>query len=376
MLNSLYIRNYRCLKDFKINRLSRINLLTGKNNTGKSSILEAIAIYASDGDMDLLYQILTEHNENYIRKEDNLSLFEKNFLSFSSLFTKRYVGFKQRDSILIGELSDSLYDNDNLSEKFVNLKFVRYIESKEKNKENILNTQILKENEENSELSDIRIGFQIKGDSTSFYRLERDFLNRMRYRLLKNNKISFQLIKAKHIDKIMNRKLYDNIALSEKEKYVIEALKIIEPQAERIAFVETDSSLDRIAVIKLSNTDYISPLLSMGDGINRILTIILAMVNAENGYLLIDEFENGLHYTSQIKLWEIIFKLAEKLNVQVFATTHSEDCIFSFERILNSIGNKEDGLLIRLDKKGDEIKYTEFDSDELRIANERNIEIR
>ena len=65
----------------------------------------------------------------------------------------------------------------------------------------------------------------------------------------------------------------------------------------------------------------------MGDGINRILTIILAMVNCENGYLLIDEFENGLHYSVQEKLWEIIFYLAKRLNIQVFATTHSNDTI-------------------------------------------------
>ena len=114
----------------------------------------------------------------------------------------------------------------------------------------------------------------------------------------------------------------------------------------------------------------------MGDGTNRILTIILALVNADNGYLLIDEFENGLHYSVQEKLWEIVFSLAEKLNVQVFATTHSEDCIDGFEQILNSPNNSLEGKLIRLDNKNGTIKQVEYSAKELKIANNNNIEIR
>jgi AAA15 family ATPase/GTPase len=71
----------------------------------------------------------------------------------------------------------------------------------------------------------------------------------------------------------------------------------------------------------------------MGDGMNRILTIILALVNSDNGCLLIDEFENGLHYTVQENLWRIIFHLSKELNIQVFATTHSEDCIKGFQSV-------------------------------------------
>ncbi len=131
-----------------------------------------------------------------------------------------------------------------------------------------------------------------------------------------------------------------------------------------------------MAVIKLSNNPRVLPLQSMGDGINRILTIILALVNADNGFLLIDEFENGLHYTVQKQLWDIIFKLAPKLNVQVFVTTHSEDCISGFESVLNSPGNSLDGKLIRLDNKNGTIKQVEFSAHELKIANDQNIEIR
>ena len=146
---------------------------------------------------------------------------------------------------------------------------------------------------------------------------------------------------------------------------------------ERIAFVVDKNSQTRIAVMKLSGIRDVLPLRSMGDGANRILTIILALVNAENGYLLIDEFENGLHYSVQEQLWKIIFQTAKTLNVQVFATTHSNDCIRSFGNVLNSGDYDSDsGKLIRLDKKGDLVFDTEFNAAELHTANVQNIEIR
>ena len=71
----------------------------------------------------------------------------------------------------------------------------------------------------------------------------------------------------------------------------------------------------------------------MGDGMLRILQLILKIFSAKGGFLLIDEFENGLHYSVQKKVWELVFDLAEKLNIQVFATTHSWDCIESFAKV-------------------------------------------
>jgi AAA15 family ATPase/GTPase len=172
-------------------------------------------------------------------------------------------------------------------------------------------------------------------------------------------------------------KMFDNIILTDKESYVIEALRIIEPSIEKIAFIEDEHSRQRNAVVKLSNMTKVLPLKNMGDGINRILSIILALVNAENGFLLIDEFENGLHYRTQKQLWKMIFKLSEIFNIQVFATTHSNDCIFGFANALNSDTNTTvTGKLFRLDNKKGSIKSVEYVADELQLANEQHIETR
>ena len=83
-----------------------------------------------------------------------------------------------------------------------------------------------------------------------------------------------------------------------------------------------------------------------------------------------------MHHSVQEKLWEIIFYLSKKLNVQVFATTHSEDCIRGFEEALNGNKDKLDGKLIRLDLKKGVIRPVEFNSEELKIVSDGNIEIR
>ncbi len=65
------------------------------------------------------------------------------------------------------------------------------------------------------------------------------------------------------------------------------------------------------------------------------LQFYLALTTCENGIVLIDEIENGLHYSVQEEMWKMIFEIAEHLNVQVFATTQSIDAIKAFGKIVN-----------------------------------------
>ena len=377
MLDSLYIKNYRNLKELRINSLGRINLITGKNNTGKSTILEAIAIYATKGDLNLIYQLLGERGENFRTTEANKNSTESNIRALSSLFTNRLVGFDKADAISIGSIENTLFGEEKSSDKSVSLRFVKYLDEIQRDTQGIVTTRkrTVIENEIDKQLGNFKVGIETRlGNSSYILPLDEDRPFRIGFRGLGSNE-SFQFIRTRNIDREINGKLWDNITLTDKEKYVIEALKIIEPSTERIAFIE-ENPRERTAVIKLSNTPNVLPLRSMGDGINRILTIVLALINSDNGFLLIDEFENGLHHTVQEQLWNVIFNLAQKLNVQIFVTTHSEDCISGYENILNSPNNSLDGKLIRLDNENGTIKQVEFNANELKIANDQNIETR
>jgi AAA15 family ATPase/GTPase len=376
MLDSLDIKNYRNLKELRINSLGRVNLITGKNNTGKSTILEAIAIYATKGDLTLLYELLGERGENFRQSEANKNFTESNIRTLSSLFTNRHVGFETENSISIGSVENTSFGEEKSSDKSVSLRFVKYFDEIQRDSQGVITRKrTLLGNEADKQLANFKVGVEIRvGNSSYVLSLDEDRPYRFAFRGLGNNE-SFQFIRTRNIDREINGKLWDNITLTEKEKYVIEALKIIEPTTERIAFIE-ENPRERTAVIKLANTTSVLPLRSMGDGINRVITIILALVNSDNGFLLIDEFENGLHHTVQEQLWKVIFNLAQELKVQIFITTHSEDCITGFENILNSPDNKLEGKLIRLDNVNGIIKQVEFNAQELKIATDQNIETR
>lgn len=369
MLNSLYIKNFKCLKEIQVNNLSGVNLIAGKNNTGKSSLLEAIFIYASRGYHGTLFDLSKNRGEEceYLNEKTTPEMVEKTLCSF---FPERNTEYNESNTISI--------EGKGTTNDKIKLSFVYY--------RNIVRTDesgntIYKQEVTNNEHPDKNYSWQkglgvfIGRNKYIFPITDRKYINSLpaSQALMKSAYIySNELATASEI----NAKRWDAIALTEKEDIVIDALKIIEPGIEQLRFIEDERSIynKRIPVVKLKDGSTRYPLGSMGDGINHIFTIILAMVNVKNGILLIDEIENGLHYTTQEVLWKTIFKLSKELNIQVFATTHSDDCIHSFGKVLNETGNL--GQLIRLEKKSEDIRVVNYDAAELDVIYKQGIEVR
>lgn len=378
MLQSLEIRNYRNLRYLTIEKLGRVNLVLGKNNTGKTSLLEAISIYINRGDVDHLLQLLDERGENYVRSDNyprkpiDLARDNPVLKTLSALFTYRRMQFTEASGILIGETDQSLFGPIVSSSSRVLIRFVKYVEEFEESDVDRPNRRKrLYVDEENMGI-DVQLGLEIRtGQSTSLFPV--NVFNRANRVVgtrglasFENPTDRYQFVKTKYGDRgDLSGALWDRIALTPGEDEVINALKIIGNDIDRITF-RNERGQERTAVVKLRTTDDIVPLRSMGDGVNRILTVILALVNCENGYLLIDEFENGLHYTVQERLWEVIFDVAERLNIQVFATTHSYDCIDAFSTVLNNGKySKEFGCMIRLENYEGTIEATLYNADEV-----------
>ena len=163
--------------------------------------------------------------------------------------------------------------------------------------------------------------------------------------------------------------------LTDLEQEVVDALKIIDPGIAAISMIGTDRNGDtRRAMVRSEKIGRPVPLRSFGDGMNRLLDIVLSLVNAENGILLIDEFENGLHYSVQPDVWRMIFALSQKLNIQVFATTHSKDTVHAFQKAAGE--SPEDAILLRLTRRGEDIFTSVAGKDELEIATRHDIEVR
>jgi predicted ATPase len=113
----------------------------------------------------------------------------------------------------------------------------------------------------------------------------------------------------------------------------------------------------------------------MGDGTYRVFGLALALVRASGGVLLIDEVENGLHHSVQEEVWRALFSLSVRLDVQVFATTHSWDAVVGFQAAANQSSTK--GMLYRLEREPDGGIYAErYTEEEVAVAADHQIEVR
>ncbi len=189
-------------------------------------------------------------------------------------------------------------------------------------------------------------------------------------------KTNSNYITTKGFDYDVLADLWDTITLTPKEEDVINMLQILEPDVERISFQSRKTSNSGI-LIKHKGQDHPFPLGSMGDGMHRILAIATALANSENGYLFIDEIDTGLHYRTITDMWSLIFKTAERLNIQVFATTHSSDCIESFDEALKLQNSSTIGKLFRLEfREEGAIVPVEYETEDLTTAVRQDIEVR
>ncbi len=127
--------------------------------------------------------------------------------------------------------------------------------------------------------------------------------------------------------------------------------------------------------LKIEQLGHVNLLKTMGDGMNRLLGLGIALAGARNGILLVDEIENGIHWTAFPDLWKFILKVAKRLNVQVFATTQSNDCLKAFHNATRDDRNM-DGVVSRIEKAGGEFVAESFDENRMSVIIREGIEIR
>lgn len=387
-LNSLLIRNFRLLEDFEVKKLGRLNLIVGKNNSGKSTILEALRIYAGNANPLLLAEISFGHDEKYRRTELEQPD-EAMDLPLEHFFTGRK--FPEDDRVIyVGEK-----EGENTALKIghvlINKQEEVVIESGEKRviKRSI---PILKADAvENTNYSGQGITVSRNGKKRVFAIDDMPPLRRVRSDWLEGiENISCSYIPTQFISIDALADIWDSVLFTEHEGFVKQSLEIISSDFENLAFVKSEldfidyprprREFRRIAKVKLKNAKRPIPLNSMGDGMLRVLQLSLNVFPARGGFFLIDEFENGLHYSVQEKVWDLLFDLANRFDIQVFATTHSWDCIDSFAKV--AARNQDiEGVLFRVGqsiKTSDKGKViaTEFDKEKLATLTQADVDVR
>lgn len=359
-ITSLNIEGFRAIQKLTLEKLGRVNLITGKNNSGKSSVLEAVRILASEAEPVVIDSILDYREETEDISEHKL---DENEFPWSSLFNGFPESLYNAGKIHITSQGDTALT--------VTLDTELCIEQTD----HAGGARLISFDEKCHDYSEGIIALTVKSSSVpdrkySIYDLW-EFPNaRRRPRIT-----SFPcLFCAPNFPNKTNAlaQMWDNIALTDIESEIVNAMKSIDPTISAISMIGKTGS--RKIIVRTTRQPRPVPLRSFGDGMNRLFGIILSLVNAKGGLLLIDEFENGLHYSIQADAWKIIFELATRLDIQVIATSHSWDAIEAFQEVANE--KSEDGVLIRLTRRDEDIIPTVFTKDELAIATREHIEVR
>jgi predicted ATP-dependent endonuclease of OLD family len=362
LLDSLEIKGYRCFEHLTIEKLGRVNLIVGKNNVGKTALLEALWIYANPDDPEILRKIVFDRNETTISENMSHESLKEYGVAYRNLFFNRpplpHRNQGKRDSpyFFISQVTNN---TDYLEEKFLNL------------------DEITDRVEQAKTFDELFV--EAASSKTTFVHYQHSFdfgSPQVSFFPRKNRDIANLFVSSSGINIDKQVEFWDSITLTPLEDDVINALHILLPELKRIDFIGYPSgSKNRVPIVRVSNEKERVPLKSFGEGMSRLLGISMALVQCQNGMLFIDEIENGLHYSVLLNVWRLIFKTARDLNVQVFAATHSSDCVSAFQRAAEE-DKKADGMLIRLVRKGDKIKAVLFDENELEIAVENDIEVR
>jgi AAA15 family ATPase/GTPase len=113
----------------------------------------------------------------------------------------------------------------------------------------------------------------------------------------------------------------------------------------------------------------------LGEGFNRVASVLLLMAYCQDGILLIDEIENGIHYSVMGQVWKAIGDAAQEFNVQVFATTHSWECIRAAHQIFVTSSNY-DFRLLRLDRPNSVVTARTYDREMIEASLDTGLEMR
>ncbi|MDY6802692.1 MAG: AAA family ATPase [Cyanobacteriota bacterium] len=374
MFTSLKVNNFRCFQSFELQELGRINLLVGANNSGKTSLLEAIQLLCSGGNLNSLQELMIPRGEYERNKSARRRELERE-LDISNLFYGYEIETKTQ--LKIEAANEKTKENLTLS----------VLESES-------NFDLSEEFDDNSiELGRLDLFLHFTGQKEEKFKvplstaggLSTDYLRRRRTNGKAGIKTQFVTPLSLNISQLTS--LFDKIVLTPEENLVLEALQIIEPKIERIASVgpdkygESSTSLGQKGgfMVKFSDKDRPIPIGNLGDGIWRLLAIILAIISCKDGVFLVDEIDSGLHHTAMSEMWQLIWKIAKTLNVQVFATTHSNDCwrsladVIREEKLTGENGSNE--IRIHRIERSKNLSVV-FIEPEIVIASREEIEVR
>ena len=327
MLTRIEIDNYRGFTSYRMDGLSQVNLLVGKNNSGKTALAEAIHLVTAGGDPIVLAEAAQRRGE-MTASDDSSRLFPD------------LTHFFHGHQIAAGSSFSLCCDNGypTLTVRLVpireQLSLFADVDSP--------GTGSFGDDEFESPLT---YGVVVEG-AVGFGGGVRDLSLSERGAMIFNPRArGRQSVGVSEVpvrptlfvptDSVPLRRLsqmWRQAILDSNQHEVVKAMRLVADSIREIVVLPSDGPQRNMTTSRdwyVVTTEFKKPipLGSFGDGVRRLMSLALSLSRVSGGTLLVDEIDTGLHYSVMADMWKLVVKKSIESNVQVFATTHSWDCI-------------------------------------------------
>ena len=372
-LENVTIHQFRGLRDLELKDLGRINLLVGLNNSGKTSVLEALSVYCHP--LDIKVWLSTAN-----QREQDIGVYRIRLLdAIKWLFTHNSASIVEPDKPIILISSTGLFSVKKLIASYEEMEQISL--SEESNIRNISNEEEI----ENEDTPRVKKGIKLKIEvfADDGYQLSlfgeppaciTDFLlweDERFYRLPGKREPSLKtsvVTPSSHRSEVGQFRLLSEATFQNFKADVIQLLKQIDNNISDIEILLPPESMSSRFNIYIQHKKLgLAPVSTFGDGIRRLLHIALKLASVKGGILLIDELESTIHTEALQSSFQWLVKWCTEMDVQLFATTHSLEAV---DALLEVTESDSDLVLYRLEPKEGKTKVVRHDGHRLRRLRE------
>lgn len=366
MYSSMTISNFRGLSDLRLDSLAPVTLLSGKNNTGKSAVLEALFLNACGA-------YAAQHGASTVRAFRGDGLLNLDATGESSPWDALFTDYESSKPIQIHTSSP----DEDLTITMESLDEARNLGAA---------VPLIQGAGVQTVTSRLAVGVARRARGVP--RNER-FVSTLTATITQgmgvgNISVNFSLDKPADPPKLAfiigarNRAnqqeladRYSRLKRRGRDQDLFQILKLVEPRLRAIEILVDQGQ----PALHFNNGGSVSyPLTLLGEGTSSIVDFVTAIHAAPGGVVLIDEIENGIHHSILGNLWDSIHRAAERTKTQIVATTHSQECV---QAAYSALQKRKDRLrLIRLRRKDELLRATSYDIENLSGAIDGNLDLR
>ena len=362
-LSDLTIQGFCGIRNLTIKRLGRVTLIAGMNGVGKTTVLDAVRVFADRGSPATINDLLERRDELHEYQDEEGDTVSG--IRWASLFFDRHL---EHGSVIAVGPADEAHQ----------LK----MHVRSPSEDELPRLYARSDGPSEGEFWMLSATYRNDEQTTFMSPIRRRRVPRARFgdprRPARPTAVTCVSVGPGLFTNQQTQALWTAVALTDAESEAIDALNLItgvHGGIERIAVVGDERLVPTRTIVRRSGEEEPVPLKSLGDGAVRMFGVALALANSSDGFLLIDEVENGIHHTVHHDFWRMVLQTAHANNVQVLATTHGWDAVVGFAQAAAEL-DKIDAALVRLERDGNETFAVEYSEGDLAVVADQGIEVR